>query len=183
MATALTLAVRDLRLDEVGFRIDYFHGSTDEHLRRLGVDREKLPAPDAWRASYEEDYRRPVEHRETWAVAWEVDDELVGFSSVDHISFGSQAFLHLQMVRPERRNAGLGAELVRLSAARFFQILSLERLFSEPNAFNVAPNRTLQRAGFRYLFTHETTPGPLNFPQVATRWVLDRADLKAGAGD
>jgi transposase InsO family protein len=49
----------------------------------------------------------------------------------------------------------------------------LRRLFCEPNACNVGPNRTLLRAGFSYLFSHETTPGPINFPQVTTRWVLE----------
>lgn len=176
------LTVRDLRLDEVDVRLGYFHHATDEYLHRLGVDRARLPAPSAWRAQYEEDFRRPIEQRETWAVAWEADGDLVGFSSVDQISFGREAFLHLHILDSGRRHAGLGAGLVRLSAQRFFEVLELDRLFSEPNAFNVAPNRTLQRAGFRYLFTHETTPSPLNFPQVATRWVLDREDLETGAG-
>jgi RimJ/RimL family protein N-acetyltransferase len=72
------------------------------------------------------------------------------------------------------REKGLGVEFVKESARAYFRALELERLFSEPNALNVAPNRTLQRAGFRYLFTHETTPGPINLPQLATRWVLER---------
>ena len=52
--------------------------------------------------------------------------------------------------------------------------LKLKRLFCEPNAFNVAPNRTLQKAGFKYLKTHMTVPGPLNFHQAVTRWVIER---------
>ena len=63
---------------------------------------------------------------------------------------------------------------MKKSAQVYFEVLELERLFCEPNALNIGPKRTLQRAGFSYLFTHETTPGPINFPQVATRWVLDR---------
>jgi hypothetical protein len=31
-----------------------------------------------------------------------------------------------------------------------------------------------QRAGFRYQFTHHTTPSEINFPRPVTRWVLDR---------
>ena len=55
-------------------------------------------------------------------------------------------------------------------------MLELRRLYCEPNAFNVAPNRTLQRAGFTYLFSHEAAPSSINFMQVTTRWVLDRPD-------
>lgn len=38
---------------------------------------------------------------------------------------------------------------------------------------NVAPNRTLQRVGFRYVKTHNTVPGPLNFHQAVTRWLME----------
>ena len=74
----------------------------------------------------------------------------------------------------QRRN-GLGVEFVKKSAKIYFAVLELERLFCEPNALNIAPNRTLQGAGFRYLFTHETTPSPISFPQIATRWVLENS--------
>jgi RimJ/RimL family protein N-acetyltransferase len=62
---------------------------------------------------------------------------------------------------------------VRRSAALYFRALQLKRLYSEPNAFNIAPNRTLQKAGFRYLKTHMTVPGPLNYHQAVTRWVME----------
>jgi hypothetical protein len=53
-------------------------------------------------------------------------------------------------------------------------MLKLKSLFCEPNAFNIGPNRTLQKAGFKYVKTHMTVPGPLNFHQAVTRWVLER---------
>lgn len=170
------LVVRPLRLDEVGLRIDYFHGASDEFLGRLGVDRARLPAPDAWRAWYEEDFGRPLDQRENYAVAWELDKTVIGFSSLDRITFGREAFLHLHILDPGHRRAGLAAQLVRRSALHFIETLYLTRLCSEPHAFNPAPNRTLQRAGFRYAFTHHTTPGALNFPQTVNRWCLDTPD-------
>jgi RimJ/RimL family protein N-acetyltransferase len=168
------LVVREMQLDEVDFRIDYFHDSSDEHLRTLGVDRALLPTRAAWRQFYAEDYARPLRERESYSLIWELDGEVVGFSSVDRIHFGSEAFMHLHILNPAQRKEGLGAKFVRESAAIYFRVLELERLFCEPNAFNVAPNRTLQRVGFRYLFTHEAQPSPINPRQVTTRWVLDR---------
>ena len=56
----------------------------------------------------------------------------------------------------------------------YFEALALERIFCEPNAFNVAPNRTLQSVGFKYVKTYETVPGWLNFHQAVTRWVLEK---------
>jgi hypothetical protein len=63
-----------------------------------------------------------------------------------------------------------------LRVRNHLRVLESERLFCEPNAFNVAPNRTLQRAGFHYLFTHEARPRPINFPQMTARSVLDRPE-------
>ena len=53
-------------------------------------------------------------------------------------------------------------------------MLKIRKLLCEPYAFNDAPNRTLQRAGFRFVKTHETVPGPLNFHQAVTRWLLEQ---------
>lgn len=82
--------------------------------------------------------------------------------------------MHLHVTDPQRRASGIGAACVRESARLYFERLKLERLFCEPHAFNVAPNRTLQKAGFRYGKTHRTLPGPLNYSQAVTRWVLER---------
>jgi RimJ/RimL family protein N-acetyltransferase len=104
---------------------------------------------------------------------WLQNGQVVGFSSTDRIDFGNEAFMHLHVLEAKLRSSGLGTQFVRLSARAYFKALELQRLFCEPNAFNVAPNRTLQRAGFRYLFTHEAQPSSINFPQITTRWVLN----------
>jgi RimJ/RimL family protein N-acetyltransferase len=161
-------------LDDVDFRIRYFHDASDEYLLTLGVERQLLPEPDDWLASLARDYARPTSERETYALLWELDHHPVGFSSLNRISFGAQAFMHLHIVDEPHRRRGLGTEFVKRSAHAYFQLFDLERLYCEPNALNVAPNRTLQRAGFTYLFSHETVPGPINFRQVTTRWVLER---------
>jgi len=173
MAKRRLLTVREMRPDEAPIRIDYFHDATDDYLRMLGVDRALLTSREAWQAFYDEDCARPLAERLTYSVLWELDGEPVGFSSTDRIEIGEQAFMHLHVLAPERRRSGLGTEFVRLSARHYFGALGLRRLFCEPNACNVGPNRTLLRAGFSYLFSHETTPGPINFFQVTTRWVLE----------
>lgn len=174
MAGVPDLVVREMQSADLGTRINYFHDATDEHLHTMGVDRALLPSKDVWRTRIEEDFARPIRERAGYALVWELDGCMVGFSVTDQIEFGKQAFMHLHILRGEERHAGLGAEFVKLSASAFFRVLEIERLFCEPNALNVAPNRTLQRAGFRYLFSHETIPGPINFRQVTTRWVLER---------
>ncbi len=166
------LAVREMELEDVHLRIEYFHSASDDHLRLIGVDRALLPTPDAWRAFYEEDYDRPLPERLAYSVVWELEGRPVGFSSTDRIVFGEEAFMHLHVLDAALRRGGLGRRFVAMSVPKYFQVLELQRLFCEPNALNVAPNRTLQAAGFSYSFSHDTIPGPYNFPQIVTRWVL-----------
>ena len=106
------LVVREMQPAEVGLRVDYFHDSSDEHLRKLGVDRASLPTREAWRASYAADFARPITDRTGVALVWELDGRPVGFSSADRIVFGQEAFMHLHIVIPDLRQNGLGSEFV-----------------------------------------------------------------------
>jgi RimJ/RimL family protein N-acetyltransferase len=169
----MSLVIREMALAEVELVIDYFHGSTPEHLETMGVDPTRLPTRRDWRAWYVAEYGKPQRERSTLLVIWELDGVAVGFSTADKIVYGEQAHMHLHVVDPRRRGSGIGAECLRETVELYFEALELKRLFCEPNAFNVAPNRTLQSVGFRYVKTHETVPGPLNYHQAVTRWVLE----------
>src|SRR5579863_5466696 len=96
-------------LSDVATRIRYFHESSDEYLLALGVDRALLPDPEAWRSSSERDEARPLGERENYALVWELDGHAVGFSSLDHIIFGHEAFMHLHILDESLRHRGLGA--------------------------------------------------------------------------
>jgi RimJ/RimL family protein N-acetyltransferase len=170
----MTLTVREMTGSEVDIIIDYFQKSTPEHLEILGVDPTRLPNPESWRERLRRECALPIDQRTMVLVLWLSDDRPIGFSTSDKIQYGEQANMHLHIIDPERRNRGTGAECVRRSADIYFQRLKLRRLFCEPNAFNVAPNRTLQKAGFKYLKTHITVPGPLNFHQAVNRWMIER---------
>lgn len=170
----MSLHVRPMKLAETELIIGYFYGSTPEHLESMGVDPTRFPAPEAWRERFERDFALPVEQRAAFQTIWLEDDKPIGYSVTDKIVFGERANMHLQVLEPANRNRGVGAACVRQSVEIYFETLRLKRLFCEPNAFNVAPNRTLQKAGFRYLKTHRTVPGPLNFHQAVTRWVIER---------
>ena len=170
----MTLTVREMMSSEVNIIIQYFQDSTPEHLETLGVDPSRLPPAQSWRERLQRECTLPIEQRTMMLVIWLSDDQPVGFSTSDKIRYGEQAHMHLHVTEPERRHQGTGVECVRRSADIYFERLKLKRLFCEPNAFNVPPNRTLQKAGFKYLKTHMTVPGPLNFHQAVTRWVMER---------
>jgi RimJ/RimL family protein N-acetyltransferase len=170
----MTLNVRPMALEETDLIIDYFHSSTRERLELMGVDPTRLQTPSAWRERYKRLFETPIEGRDNFQTIWLDDERPIGLSSASDIVFGDQAKMHLHVINPSHRNSGIGARCVRLSVDIYFETLKLRRLFSEPNAFNVAPNRTLQKAGFRYVKTHMTVPGPMNHHQAVTRWVFER---------
>jgi RimJ/RimL family protein N-acetyltransferase len=171
----MSLVVREMASGEVDLIIEYFHGATPEDLETLGVDPTRLPSRREWRESYLAEYRTPVEDRSTLLVLWELDGAAVGFSTADKITHGEEAHMHLHIVDPGKRRSGIGSACVRATVALYFDLLALERLYCEPNAFNIAPNRTLQSVGFRYVKTYTTVPGRLNYRQAVTRWVLERS--------
>lgn len=170
----MNLSVREMAESEVDLIIDYFHGATADHLELIGVDPRRLPRREAWRAYYALVFQQPLQQRETLLLTWLVDDRPVGFSSADKITFGDHAHMHLHVTAQGDRRRGIGVEAARRSVDLYFEQLRLKRLFCEPYAFNAAPNRTLRSAGFRYLTTRVTVPGPLNFRQPVARWVITR---------
>jgi RimJ/RimL family protein N-acetyltransferase len=170
----MELTVRPMALPETGIVVDYFHRATPEHLEMLGVDPTRLPSPEAWRARFAEDFALPVERRPRFFLIWLAGGQPIGFSSCDRISFGESAFMHLHVTQPDNRMKGIGAACVRQGVEIYFRELKLKQLFCEPNAFNTGPNRTLQKAGFKFVKTHMTVPGPLNFHQAVNRWLIER---------
>ena len=170
----MQLSIREMQLDEVGVIISYFHQASPEHLELLGVDPTKLPPPERWLEHYKHEYNKPIEQRSTLLVVWKAGDSPIGFSTADKIIYGKEAYMHLHILKAEQRRAGNGTACVKETAKIYFEVLKLERLFCEPNALNVAPNRTLQSAGFKYLKTHKTVPGPLNYHQAVTQWMLEK---------
>jgi len=170
----MELQVREMRLDETPLVVDYFHSSTPEHLEMLGVDPTRLPPKDAWTSLFEGQFSLPVSKRRGCFVIWIMDGRAIGFSSCDKIVFGKQANMHLHVTEPSLRQRGIGAQCVRQSVDIYFRALEIKQLFCEPHAFNVGPNRTLQRAGFKYVKTYMTVPGPLNFHQAVNRWIIER---------
>jgi RimJ/RimL family protein N-acetyltransferase len=170
----MNLLVREMLPSEAHLVTSYFHGATPEYLEMLGVDPSRLPGPTAWQDRIGQQYALPPERRAAIAVLWLMDDKPIGFSSCDRIVYGDHAFMHLHVLHPDRRQSGIGTECVRRSAALYFDMLKLRALYCEPNAFNTAPNRTLQKAGFKYLKTHMTVPGPLNYHQAVTRWAMEQ---------
>jgi hypothetical protein len=72
--------------------------------------------------------------------------------------FGQHAFMHLHILNAEQRQTGMGAQFVKVWAAMYFASLELRQLYCQPNAFNVAPNRTQRNVRVSATNSHTTPP-------------------------
>lgn len=174
----MELSVREMLLDEIEVMPDYFNGLRAEELQHLGVDPAKISAKDQVVSYCAQEMSKPYQQREGIFVIWLANNDPIGFSSADTIKFGKSAKMHLHVLRPQDRRQGIGTECVRRTVELYFDVLQLDQLICEPNAYNVAPNRTLQNVGFAYVKTYETVPGYMNYHQAVTRWVFARSDLR-----
>ncbi|MUV02499.1 hypothetical protein GN157_02150 [Flavobacterium rakeshii] len=62
-----------------------------------------------------------------------------------------------------------------MSTAAYFNNLKLKKLYCQPNAFNPSPNKTLEKAGFRFVKEYITTPGSITFEQAVKLWEINEA--------
>ena len=155
---------------------DYFCHGDKAFLRGMGVDPTRLPDRDEWVESLLLDHEKPDDQKDRLYLLWLIDGEPIGHSSINKIVPGAEAYIHLHMWKAELRRAGLGTELVRKSVAYCFERFYLQKLVCEPFADNVAPNRVLEKLGFRFIRRYTTTPGATAFEQDVNRYELLKAN-------
>jgi RimJ/RimL family protein N-acetyltransferase len=158
--------------------IDYFHGAPDDLLGQMGVDRARLPARQDWFDRAWRDHERAEDdpQRDRFFLAWVLDADIVGHSSINQIRWGDSASAHLHLWRSDLRRAGIGGEFFGRSVSIYFARFDLKVLRVEPYAENPAPNRVVEKLGFRFVKRYRTVPGPMNFEQDVNRYEMDRAE-------
>ena len=82
--------------------------------------------------------------------------------------------MHLHLWQTDVRQKGLGTAFVKMTLPYFFEHLQLQKIYCEPYSGNPAPNKTLEKVGFRFVKTYTTTPGWINFEQPVNLWEIGR---------
>jgi [ribosomal protein S5]-alanine N-acetyltransferase len=167
------LSVREINESDFENIIDYFLNADKNFLLAMGVDESKLPERQEWLKLLSDEFELPVKKKKLYYIIWLLNDEPLGHSNINKIIFGEEAYMHLHMWHPEKRQKGIGLEFMKMSLRLYFDKFELKKLFCEPYAKNPAPNKTLERLGFDFIEQHDTTPGWLNFFQTVNRWDMD----------
>jgi RimJ/RimL family protein N-acetyltransferase len=173
------LTVRELETRDIATLSDYWFQATPEFLTGMGVDLTKMPTRAQWEGMLEEQIRTPITSKQSYCIIWELDGQAVGHCNVNRIIQNQEAYMHLHIWDATVRRMGLGVQFVQLTLPRFFEALHLQVLYCEPYALNPAPNKTLEKIGFRFDTTHITIPGFINFEQPVNRWMMTHETLTA----
>jgi RimJ/RimL family protein N-acetyltransferase len=172
------LTVRELQEKDIDAITAYWLHSDAEFLKGMGVDLTKLPTRQEWRAMLTEQLQTPLLEKKSYCIIWEVEGSAVGHSNINKIIPGQEAFMHLHLWDTEVRQKGYGTRLIHLTLPYFFKGYRLKTLYCEPYALNPAPNRTLERAGFRPVKEYVTTPGWINFEQPVRLWQMTAEEFE-----
>ena len=153
--------------------LDYFYSADASFLHGMGVDPRRLPARTKWLDALLVDHENPDETKDRFYLVWLLQGRRVGHSSINKIIYQKEAYIHLHLWNLELRRAGLGTQFMRKSIIFFWQRYKLEKLYCEPWAENPAPNRVLEKLGFKLVRRYKTVPGPIACEQEVNQYELD----------
>lgn len=172
----MKLSVREITAEDIVLIADYWYTATPEHLLAIGVDINKMSERADFEKMLEAQVALPYNQKKTFALIWEADGVPVGHCNLNPVQYGEEAFMHLHIWNKTERLQGMGSAFVQMSIPYFFKSMNLKRLFCQPNAQNEAPNRTLQKTGFKFVKEYTTIPGSITFEQTVKLWEMQRPE-------
>jgi RimJ/RimL family protein N-acetyltransferase len=174
-------SVRPLRRDDIDGFVAYFTDLDREDCARMGIAPERMPSPEKLRADLEANISSTTPT--TFILAWCIEGEVIGHSSLKDIIPGEFGTMHLHMWRTDLRGHGYGPRLFCLSALDFYNRFDLKRVICEPKADNATPNRMLQKIGFPLALTHIAASSELTTPCEVNRYEIVRAIAERYLGE
>lgn len=170
MPSAGELTVRPLGRYDIEAFVAYLTGLSKEDCERMGIAIERVPAPSQLRSDMTAIIESPSD--QAFFLAWCINGQPIGHSSLKDIIPGAFGTMHLHMWRTDLRRFGYGARLFCLSAIDFYDRFSLKRIICEPKADNLTPNRMLQKVGFPLVLTHVAASSELTPPCEVNRYEI-----------
>ena len=173
-----SLTVREMQLGDIKLITNYWQEAEPKFLVSLGVDLDKRVISNDLQKALMDQMSIPLHEKMSYTLIWELDGKQVGHSNINKIEFGKKAFIHFHLWQSENRQKGLGTEFIIKSLPYFFDNFKLKQLFCDPYALNPAPNKTLEKIGFKLERQYTTIPGSQNFEQEVKLWNLTKNHYK-----
>lgn len=167
------VSIREIQTSDIDAIIAYWVSADNPYLEGMGCDVTKMPTNLEWKQMLMQQISSPYEEKQAYCLIWLLDNKAIGHCNVNKIKYGAEAYMHLHLWDMCLRKKGLGTELVKRSLPYFQKNLKLNYLYCEPYAFNSAPNKALEKAGFTFVKKYRTIPGSINVEQEVNRWELN----------
>ncbi|KXX71275.1 GNAT family N-acetyltransferase [Flammeovirga sp. SJP92] len=169
----MNITLREIQVEDILHLINYWTQSDSKYLKSLGVDLNKLPSEEMFKEMLENQIQQPYSKKQNYALIVLKEEQPIGHVNINEIDFGNAAKMHLHIWKKENRQSGVGTEMIQLAIPYFFKHFQLQKLICEPYAKNNAPNKTLEKVGFKFVKKYTTVPGSINFEQEVNQWELN----------
>jgi RimJ/RimL family protein N-acetyltransferase len=164
--------IRELKIGDVDGIIAYFLRLSVAELDQIGIDGASLKLEDDWAQWFEKNIYQPLYKVSAYFLVWDIDDAMVGFTFVDRIVYGSDAYLHMYLIQPQLRKSGYGQKFLQQSIKTLFDQFKFDQLYCEPSAINTQAQRALQACGFKYIKTHNQSSPDFAYKAPLSQWLL-----------
>ncbi len=172
----MIISVREMQSSDIELIVDYFANADSEFLKRMGADKSKLPNKNEWIAKLESELNKSIQEIDFYYIIWLLDGNPIGHSNINNITYGENATMHLHIWESENRKAGIGTKLIKQTIPYYFKNFKLQKLICEPYAENPAPNKILEKVGFKFIKQYQSAPGWINFYQAVNRFELSNKE-------
>jgi len=173
------LSVREMQTTDIPDFLQYWYTADHTYLLSMGVDINKMPAKEVLSEMLLEQLNTPIENKKSYCIVWENNGKAIGHSNTNPTIYGEEAKMHLHLWLHAERKKGMGTELIKMTLPYYFEKLKLKTLWCEPYALNAAPNKTLEKAGFKFIKEYITIPSFICFEQPVKQWIMSYEDFKA----
>jgi RimJ/RimL family protein N-acetyltransferase len=168
------LTVRPLASGDLDGYIAYFTRSSKADAERMGLAIDRVPSVARMRSELEAMIATPVDRLRSFVLAWCLNGNTIGHSSLKDIVPGDFGSIHLHIWRADLRGRGYGPRLFCLSALDFYERFNLKRIICEPKADNPMENRMLKKIGFPLVLTHVAASSELSVVCELNRYEILR---------
>jgi RimJ/RimL family protein N-acetyltransferase len=168
------LTVRPLASEDFDGYIAYFTRPSKADAERMGLAIDRVPSATRLRSDLEAMIAAPVDQLRSFILAWCVDGNAIGHSSLKDIVPGEFGSIHLHMWRADLRGKGYGPRLFCLSVLDFYERFNLKRIICEPKADNPMANRMLKKIGFPLILTRVAASSELSVVCELNRYEILR---------
>ena len=170
----MNISVREMKKSDAKLVVDYFINADPDFLKEMGADKSKLPIRTEWIAKIIEELNKPIEGKRLYYIIWQIEGEPFGHSNINKIDYGRNATMHLHIWKSDKRQCGMGFNLLKQTIPYYFENFEFEKLICEPYSLNQAPTKILKKIGFLFVRAYGTIPGSICFYQTVDRYEISR---------